>query len=246
MQCSSGEALVTGETPETAVAELVAAGAHPARTRLRVTVETERTRRHLRPEPRALGALRRAVRPRGAGRGARRADRRLRRGADRSRSSSRARPAPPHLHRPAQPAHRRDAAGEARRRCPGPAQARGPQPHRVAQDQQRARPGPADPADGQDAGDRRDRGRPARRRHRDRRGPVRPRVRASTWARRTPDRQALNVARMQLLGAEVIAVDRGSRTLKDAINEAMRDWVANVDDDALPARHASPARTRSR
>jgi tryptophan synthase beta chain len=42
-------------------------------------------------------------------------------------------------------------------------------------------------------------------------------------------RQALNVARMQLLGAEVVAVDVGSRTLKDAINEAMRDWVTNVD-----------------
>src|SRR5438045_2386465 len=43
-------------------------------------------------------------------------------------------------------------------------------------------------------------------------------------------RQALNVFRMQLLGAEVITVDAGSRTLKDAINEAMRDWVANVND----------------
>jgi len=42
-------------------------------------------------------------------------------------------------------------------------------------------------------------------------------------------RQALNVARMKLLGAEVIPVTIGSRTLKDAINEAMRDWVANVD-----------------
>jgi tryptophan synthase beta chain len=42
-------------------------------------------------------------------------------------------------------------------------------------------------------------------------------------------RQALNVARMRLLGAEVIPVTTGSRTLKDAINEAMRDWVANVD-----------------
>jgi tryptophan synthase beta chain len=41
-------------------------------------------------------------------------------------------------------------------------------------------------------------------------------------------RQALNVARMQLLGAEVIPVTAGSRTLKDAINEAMRDWVTNV------------------
>ncbi|MBK5239078.1 MAG: tryptophan synthase subunit beta [Actinomycetales bacterium] len=42
-------------------------------------------------------------------------------------------------------------------------------------------------------------------------------------------RQALNVARMRLLGAEVIPVTTGSKTLKDAINEAMRDWVANVD-----------------
>jgi tryptophan synthase beta chain len=42
-------------------------------------------------------------------------------------------------------------------------------------------------------------------------------------------RQALNVARMRLLGAEVVPVTIGSRTLKDAINEAMRDWVANVD-----------------
>ncbi|GGA57177.1 tryptophan synthase beta chain [Pseudoclavibacter endophyticus] len=42
-------------------------------------------------------------------------------------------------------------------------------------------------------------------------------------------RQALNVARMRLLGAEVVAVEAGSATLKDAINEAMRDWVANVE-----------------
>ncbi|MFN8064090.1 MAG: tryptophan synthase subunit beta [Vicinamibacterales bacterium] len=41
-------------------------------------------------------------------------------------------------------------------------------------------------------------------------------------------RQALNVVRMRMLGAEVIGVDAGSRTLKDAINEAMRDWVTNV------------------
>ena len=41
-------------------------------------------------------------------------------------------------------------------------------------------------------------------------------------------RQALNVARMRMLGAEVIGVESGSQTLKDAINEAMRDWVTNV------------------
>jgi tryptophan synthase beta chain len=44
------------------------------------------------------------------------------------------------------------------------------------------------------------------------------------------ERQALNVFRMRLLGAEVLSVDSGSRTLKDAINEAMRDWVTNVGD----------------
>jgi len=44
------------------------------------------------------------------------------------------------------------------------------------------------------------------------------------------DRQALNVARMRLLGAEVVAVTNGSQTLKDAVNEALRDWVANVED----------------
>ena len=43
-------------------------------------------------------------------------------------------------------------------------------------------------------------------------------------------RQALNVARMRLLGAEVVAVQSGSKTLKDAVNEAFRDWVANADD----------------
>lgn len=43
------------------------------------------------------------------------------------------------------------------------------------------------------------------------------------------ERQALNVARMRMLGAEVVAVEHGSRTLKDAINEALRDWVTTVD-----------------
>lgn len=44
------------------------------------------------------------------------------------------------------------------------------------------------------------------------------------------ERQALNVARMRLLGADVVAVETGSATLKDAINEALRDWVSNADD----------------
>ena len=44
------------------------------------------------------------------------------------------------------------------------------------------------------------------------------------------ERQAINVYRMKLLGAEVVPVESGSRTLKDALTEAMRDWVTNVDD----------------
>ncbi|MFC9762346.1 tryptophan synthase subunit beta [Rhodococcus jostii] len=44
------------------------------------------------------------------------------------------------------------------------------------------------------------------------------------------ERQALNVARMRLLGSSVVSVESGSRTLKDAINEALRDWVTNADD----------------
>ena len=44
------------------------------------------------------------------------------------------------------------------------------------------------------------------------------------------ERQAINVFRMKLLGAEVVAVHSGSKTLKDALNEAMRDWVSNVHD----------------
>ncbi|MCX7961120.1 MAG: tryptophan synthase subunit beta [Burkholderiales bacterium] len=44
------------------------------------------------------------------------------------------------------------------------------------------------------------------------------------------ERQSANVYRMKLLGAEVVPVESGSRTLKDALNEAMRDWVTNVDD----------------
>ena len=43
-------------------------------------------------------------------------------------------------------------------------------------------------------------------------------------------RQAINVYRMKLLGATVVSVEAGSKTLKDALNEAMRDWVTNVDD----------------
>ena len=117
----------------------------------------------------------------------------------------------------------------ARRRRARPAQARGPQPHRLAQDQQRARPGAAHPADGQDAGDRRDRRRPARRRHRDRRRAVRPGVRRSTWARTTPSARRSTSPGCGCSAPRSIPVTTGTRTLKDAINEAMRDWVTNVE-----------------
>jgi len=53
---------------------------------------------------------------------------------------------------------------------------------------------------------------------------------ASATAAALMGRQSLNVARMKLLGAQVVPVTTGSRTLKDAINEAMRDWVTNVAD----------------
>ena len=88
------------------------------------------------------------------------------------------------LRRPAVDPHRvpqpRWATGRA-----AAAQARGPQPHRLAQDQQRARPGAARQADGQDPARRRDRRRPARRRHGDGGGAVRHGAARSTWARST-------------------------------------------------------------
>jgi tryptophan synthase beta chain len=62
-------------------------------------------------------------------------------------------------------------------------------------------------------------------------------------------RQAINVYRMKLLGAEVVPVESGSRTLKDALNEAMRDWVTNVEDTfyiigSVAGPHPYPAMVR--
>ena len=59
-------------------------------------------------------------------------------------------------------------------------------------------------------------------------------------------RQAPNVLRMRLLGAEVRPVDAGSRTLKDAINEALRDWAAQRARQLLPARLGAGAAPLSR
>ncbi|HHH42794.1 MAG TPA: tryptophan synthase subunit beta [Gammaproteobacteria bacterium] len=63
-------------------------------------------------------------------------------------------------------------------------------------------------------------------------------------------RQAINVYRMRLLGAEVVSVESGSRTLKDALNEAMRDWVTNVDNTfyiigTVAGPHPYPAMVRN-
>ena len=60
------------------------------------------------------------------------------------------------------------------------------------------------------------------------------------------ERQALNVFRMRLLGAEVVPVESGSATLKDAINEALRDWVATRRVRRTTASARSSARTRTR
>ena len=63
-------------------------------------------------------------------------------------------------------------------------------------------------------------------------------------------RQMINVFRMRLLGAEVVPVESGSKTLKDALNEAMRDWVTNVDDTfyiigTVAGPHPYPAMVRN-
>ena len=60
------------------------------------------------------------------------------------------------------------------------------------------------------------------------------------------ERQALNVFRMRLLGARVIPVESGSRTLKDAVNEALRDWVTNVRTTYYLLGLRARARTRTR
>jgi tryptophan synthase beta chain len=56
------------------------------------------------------------------------------------------------------------------------------------------------------------------------------------------ERQKPNVFRMKLLGAEVRAGESGARTLKDAMNEALRDWVANVEPTPSTASAPSPGR----
>ena len=117
---------------------------------------------------------------------------------------------------------------ETMRRSQNLPQARRPPPHRRAQDQQRPRPGPARPPHGQAAHHRRDRRRPARRRHRHRLRPASASSASSTWARKTCAARSSTSTACACSAPTYAASASGSATLKDAINEAMRDWVTNV------------------
>ena len=177
----------------------------------------------------AVRGVRRAVHPRDAGPGVRRARRGLPRGVGRPGVPGRARPAAARLRRAARRCSTRRSRLSERARVPPAAQAGGPQPHRLPQDQQRARPGAAGPADGQAAAWS-PRPAPA-----STAWPPPPPPRcsgssaSSTWARSTWS------ARRSTSSACACSAPRcgrrrpGSRTLKDAINEAMRDWVATVE-----------------
>ena len=151
--------------------------------------------------------------------------------------AGRARPPAPHLLRPAQHPHRGAAVRRARRRRPGPAQARGPQPHRLAQDQQRARPGAAHRSGWASRGSS-PRPAPA--------STASPRATAAAllglecvvyMGEEDTRRQALNVARMRLLGAEV---DPGHGRLAHPQGRDQRGDARLGDerrDHPLPARH---------
>ena len=133
------------------------------------------------------------------------------------------------LRGPAEPDLSRPAPERSRRRRADPAQARGPEPHRCAQDQQHHRPALLA-------------ARMGKKRIIAETGAGQHGVASATVAARLGlecvvymgatdiERQKINVYRMKLLGATVVPVTSGSATLKDALNEAMRDWVTNVQD----------------
>ncbi len=150
----------------------------------------------------------------------------LARRARRRRVPRRARPSRDDVRRPADAA---DARGAVRARQAHLPQARGSAPHRRAQAQQRARPGGARAAARQDADRRRDRRRPARRRDGDGLRALRARVRrlhgrrghAPPAAERRADGPARRGGRRP--------VEFGTKTLKEATSEAIRDWITNVE-----------------
>ena len=176
-----------------------------------------------------FGPLRGPLRAGDADAGARRARGGVARGARRSRLPRAARRAAraTYVGRPT-PLYEAERLSE-RVGSRGVPQARGPAPHRRAQDQQRARPGAAGPADGQAAGDRRDRRRAARRRDGDGLRAARPRVRRLHGHRGhappAAERRAHGAARR----ATSSRSRPGARTLKEAVSAAIRDWVANVE-----------------
>ena len=117
----------------------------------------------------------------------------------------------------------------AARSNPALPQARGPQPHRRPQAQQRPGPGSADAAPGQEPRHRRDRGGHARRGHGHRLRPARDPVRRPHGRRGHQAPGARTCCGWRRSGAEVRPVHGGSGTLKDAVSEALRDWVTNVE-----------------
>ena len=137
------------------------------------------------------------------------------------------------LRRPPLAALPRRAADRDGRRGGDLPEARGPEPHRRPQDQQRARPGPARPADGQDPGDRRDRRGPARRRHGDGLRPLRPRMHGLHGRGGHPPPEAQRLQHEDPGRRRSCPSTTGSRTLRDATNEAMRDWMGSSQADAL-------------
>ena len=136
---------------------------------------------------------------------------------------------PPRVRRPAQPAVLRQAPDRAPRRREGLPQARGPQPHRRPQDQQQHRPGAADAcAWARSASS--PRPAPASTASPPRPSPPLFGLKCDVYmGAEDVRRQDLNVFRMKLMGANVIAVQSGQKTLKDALNEAMRDWMGSVE-----------------
>ena len=119
------------------------------------------------------------------------------------------------------------------RRAADLAQARGPQPHRLAQAQQRARPGAARAADGQAADHRRDRRGPARRRGGDGVRAARARVRRLHGRGGHPPPAAQRRSGWSCSARASSRVGAGARTLKEATSAAIRDWVENVAHDPL-------------
>ena len=178
---------------------------------------------------RPVRPLRRPVRARDAGPRLRRARGGLPRRLGRSRLPGRARRPAPRLRRSAVAAHRVPQPRRASSGCRLLLKREDLNHTGSPQDQQRAGPGAAGQAHGQDPHRGRDRRRPARRGHGHRRGPARAWSASSTWARSTWSARRSTCSACDCSAPRCGRPLSGSRTLKDAVNEAMRDWVATVE-----------------